>query len=140
MQRLGDNRTNHPTVEQAVDAHESNTSQGKQEPQTVEQEDKTFPPTRNIGVGHGAVPPWQPGMGCMLDERSPRKYKEVSDERAERIIKNIEDEQAQGIRHGMRLEKTLEHLDKKNAGWDMFSDQDQDLRVSFALVMYQPTY
>lgn len=74
----------------------------------------------------------------MLDDKSPRKLRDVSEERAQRIIRNIEDEQAQGLKRGLRLEKNL--ADRRYGGWDMFSDQDQDLKVSFVLVMYHPKY
>lgn len=143
MQRLGGDKPSNPaTADQAVNAHESNTSQDKQESQTVTEDKSSAPlPTRTIGVGHGAVmPPWQPGLGCMLDEKSPKKLRDVSEERAKRIIKNIEDEQAQGLKLGLRLEKTWEKADKRYGGWDMFSDQDQDIKVSFLLVMYQVVY
>lgn len=140
LQRLGgDNPTNPPTADQAIHARESNTSQDTQEAQATVEEDKTPVAfgTRTIGVGR-AEPPWQPGLGCMLDEKSPRKFKDISEERAQKIIRNIEDEQAQGLKQGLRLEKTYEK--KKYGGWDMFSDQDQDVKVSFMSVMYQPEY
>lgn len=138
MQRLGgDNPANPPNADQAVHAHESNTSQEKQESQTVtEDSSSASAPTRTIGVGHGAfVEPWQPGLGCMLNDKSPKKLRDVSEERAQRIIKNIEDEQAQGLKRGLRLEKTWER--QRYGGWDMFSDQDHDEKVSFVSVTYQ---
>lgn len=137
LQRLG-GPTNPPTADQAIHARDSNTSQNTQDAQATVQEDMTpiaFG-SKNLGVGR-VEPAWQPGLGCQFDAKSPPNLKHISEEKAQRIIKNIENEQAAGLKQGLRLEKTQE---KRVAGWDMFSDQDQDLKVSFMSVMYQPVY
>lgn len=143
MQRLGgDNLTNPSTADRAIHAHESSTSLDKQESQTEEDKTPAFAPTRTIGIGLGTgpPPPWEPGVGCLLDDKSPKKLKDVSEEKAQKIIKNIENEQAQGLKQGLRLEKKMLDMPDKKAGWDMFSDQDQELKVSFVSVMYQTVY
>lgn len=142
MQRLGGDTSitaNPPNADQGK--YETNKSQDKESLKVVAEDktSETLAPTRNVGIGRGVIKePWQPGTGCMVDEKSPRKMREVSDQKADKIIKNIKDEQAHGLKQGLRLEKAWERPADRRGGWDMFSDQDQDPKVSFVSVMYQP--
>lgn len=150
LQRLGSDTTvttNPPTINLPPSnpptseylKNESRIENQEKVPQKEEEEDSTsgnLAPTRTIGVGRIVRAPWIPGPGCMLDESSPKKIKNVTDDKAEKIIKDINEEQARGLKQGLRLEKQWDGR-KEKSGADMFSDQYLDPKVSSVSVMYE---